>query len=160
MVATSQRPQAIVAEGLVKVYRSRKSEVRALDGVDLVVEEGTVLGLLGTAAFTFGLLTAVAAQIPKLDPKTQRSQANTYVYASNGQRVLAILRGSQARIIVNSNAISPWLSAGSTTCRRGGGAARTNTRAVRAHRRRRPRRQDLPGGRRRPTWGGVADRGC
>jgi ABC-2 type transport system ATP-binding protein len=37
----------ITAEGLVKVYRSRKSEVRALDGVDLTVEEGTVLGLLG-----------------------------------------------------------------------------------------------------------------
>ncbi len=38
---------AIEAEGLVKVYRSRKSEVRALDGVDLQVREGTVLGLLG-----------------------------------------------------------------------------------------------------------------
>ena len=38
---------AITAEGLVKVYRSRKSEVRALDGVDLDVPEGTVLGLLG-----------------------------------------------------------------------------------------------------------------
>ena len=38
---------AIEAEGLVKVYRSRKSEVRALDGVDLEVREGTVLGLLG-----------------------------------------------------------------------------------------------------------------
>jgi ABC-2 type transport system ATP-binding protein len=38
---------AIEAEGLVKVYRSRKSEVRALDGVDLEVPEGTVLGLLG-----------------------------------------------------------------------------------------------------------------
>jgi ABC-2 type transport system ATP-binding protein len=38
---------AIVAEGLVKVYRSRKNEVRALDGLDLTVEEGTVLGLLG-----------------------------------------------------------------------------------------------------------------
>ena len=38
---------AIEAEGLVKVYRSRKSEVRALDGVDLEVQEGTVLGLLG-----------------------------------------------------------------------------------------------------------------
>lgn len=37
----------IEAEGLVKVYRSRKSEVRALDGVDLDVAEGTVLGLLG-----------------------------------------------------------------------------------------------------------------
>jgi ABC-2 type transport system ATP-binding protein len=38
---------AIVAEGLVKIYRSRKSEVRALDGLDLTVGEGTVLGLLG-----------------------------------------------------------------------------------------------------------------
>src|SRR5436190_1765347 len=39
--------QAITAEGLVKVYKTRKNEVRALDGLDLVVEEGTVLGLLG-----------------------------------------------------------------------------------------------------------------
>ena len=37
----------ITAEGLVKIYRSRKSEVRALDGLDLEVAEGTVLGLLG-----------------------------------------------------------------------------------------------------------------
>ena len=36
-------PAAITAEGLVKVYRSRKSEVRALDGVDLTVDEGTVI---------------------------------------------------------------------------------------------------------------------
>ena len=38
---------AIAAEGLVKIYRSRKNEVRALDGIDLEVAEGTVLGLLG-----------------------------------------------------------------------------------------------------------------
>jgi len=38
---------AVEAEGLVKVYRSRKRGVRALDGVDLEVHEGTVLGLLG-----------------------------------------------------------------------------------------------------------------
>ncbi|MGZ8688557.1 MAG: ATP-binding cassette domain-containing protein [Gaiellaceae bacterium] len=38
---------AIEANGLVKVYRSGKTEVRALDGVDLEVQEGTVLGLLG-----------------------------------------------------------------------------------------------------------------
>ena len=38
---------AIVADGLVKIYRSRRSEVRALDGLDLTVAEGTVLGLLG-----------------------------------------------------------------------------------------------------------------
>src|SRR6476646_3901608 len=37
----------IEAEGLVKIYRWRGHEVRALDGVDLEVQEGTVLGLLG-----------------------------------------------------------------------------------------------------------------
>ena len=37
----------ITAEGLTKIYRARKSEVRALDGLDLTVQEGTVLGLLG-----------------------------------------------------------------------------------------------------------------
>jgi ABC-2 type transport system ATP-binding protein len=39
---------AITAEGLVKIYRTRGAgEVRALDGVDLDVAQGTVLGLLG-----------------------------------------------------------------------------------------------------------------
>jgi ABC-2 type transport system ATP-binding protein len=38
---------AIKAEGLTKIYKSRSGEVRALDGLDLSVEEGTVLGLLG-----------------------------------------------------------------------------------------------------------------
>ena len=37
--------KSIVAQGLVKTYN--KGEVRALDGLDLDVEEGTVLGLLG-----------------------------------------------------------------------------------------------------------------
>src|SRR5688572_21001379 len=46
-VTTVVAVAAIEAEGLVKVYRSRKTEVRALDGVDLEVREGTVLGLLG-----------------------------------------------------------------------------------------------------------------
>ena len=39
--------QAITAEGLVKIYKGRKTEVRALDGIDLEVAEGSVLGLLG-----------------------------------------------------------------------------------------------------------------
>ena len=66
--------------------------------------------MLGLTAFTFGLLAAVAAKIPQLDPaKQKQTQANTYVYASNGHTVLAILRGSQARIIVPSADISPWM---------------------------------------------------
>ena len=43
----SCRVDAITAEGLVKIYKTRKHEVRALDGIDLSVAEGTVLGLLG-----------------------------------------------------------------------------------------------------------------
>ncbi|MEI2718226.1 MAG: ATP-binding cassette domain-containing protein [Candidatus Nanopelagicales bacterium] len=38
---------AIEAHDLVKVYSSRSGEVRALDGVDLEVPQGSVLGLLG-----------------------------------------------------------------------------------------------------------------
>jgi penicillin-binding protein 1A len=69
-----------------------------------------VLGLLGFAAFTFGLLTAIAEKIPELDPARQHdTQANTYVYANDGHTILAVLRGSQARIVVGENQISPWM---------------------------------------------------
>ena len=86
--------------------RPKRRRIRKLRLLALLA----VLGVLGMAAFSFGLLTAVAAQIPKLDPSKQRvSQANTYVYAANGQTVLSILRGSQARIIVPSQDISPWM---------------------------------------------------
>jgi ABC-2 type transport system ATP-binding protein len=37
----------VEAQGLTKTYRRGKQVVRALDGLDLHVEEGTVLGLLG-----------------------------------------------------------------------------------------------------------------
>ena len=38
---------AIVADELVKVYRSRRAEVRAVDGLSFTVPEGRVFGLLG-----------------------------------------------------------------------------------------------------------------
>ena len=44
---SARAPAGVTAEGLVKSYRTRKSEVRALDGLDLIVAEGSVLGLLG-----------------------------------------------------------------------------------------------------------------
>jgi penicillin-binding protein 1A len=65
--------------------------------------------VVGAASFTFGLLTSVAAKIPQLDPARQRTQANTYVYAKDDHTVLAILRGEQARILVRSEDISPWM---------------------------------------------------
>jgi penicillin-binding protein 1A len=67
-----------------------------------------VLGLLGLSAFTFGLLTSVAAQISELDPYHQgATQQNTVLYANDGHTVLAVLRGSQARVVVPSQDISP-----------------------------------------------------
>ncbi|HEY3920619.1 MAG TPA: PBP1A family penicillin-binding protein [Gaiellaceae bacterium] len=70
-----------------------------------------VLLALGAAAFTFGLLRAVASQIPELNPArlNREPQANTYVYANDGKTILAVLRGSQARVILPSSEISPWL---------------------------------------------------
>jgi len=47
MSVNGSRPNAVTAEGLVKIYGSGKDEVRALDGLDLTVPEGSVLGLLG-----------------------------------------------------------------------------------------------------------------
>jgi penicillin-binding protein 1A len=59
-------------------------------------------------AFLFGMLTAFSAEIPSLK-RPLGQQANTYVYANDGHTVLAILRGSQARIVVPADKISPWL---------------------------------------------------
>ena len=51
---------AIETEALVKIYRSRRGDVRALDGVDLEVQEGTVLGLLGPVAILLGVFAPLA----------------------------------------------------------------------------------------------------
>jgi penicillin-binding protein 1A len=67
-----------------------------------------VLFLLGVVAFAFGLVTAVAGQIPQYDPAHQRSLAvNSVIYDSTGNRVLAVLRGRESRTIVPSSRISP-----------------------------------------------------
>jgi penicillin-binding protein 1A len=85
----------------------KRRRIRKLRLAALVV----VLLALGFAAFTYGMVRAIATQIPPLDPAkaSKQTQANTYIYANDGKRVLAILRGSQARIVVPSNEISPLL---------------------------------------------------
>lgn len=60
------------AEGLVKRYRSRSGEVRALDGLDLEVAGGTVLGLLGPNGA--GKTTAVRVLTTLLTPDEGRAE--------------------------------------------------------------------------------------
>jgi penicillin-binding protein 1A len=63
--------------------------------------------LLGSVSFGFGLITAVASELPKLDPQRQLDhQVNGYIYDSTGKRVLAVLRGSEARTLVKYEDVS------------------------------------------------------
>ncbi len=63
---------AVRAEGLVKVYGSRSGEVRALDGLDLEVEEGTVVGLLGPNGA--GKTTSIKVLTTLLRPDAGRAE--------------------------------------------------------------------------------------
>ena len=78
--------------------RVRKRRLAALLGVLLV---------LATLAFTFGLVRAVASEIPSLDPAAQDTDVDTVVYAKNGRTVLAVLRGDESRVLVGTEDIAP-----------------------------------------------------
>jgi penicillin-binding protein 1A len=81
-----------------------RRKIRKLRLLTLVL----VLGILGFGSFIFGVVTAIAEEIPKLDPSYQQRLAkNTYVYSADGKRVLAVLRGAESRVIVPSNDIAP-----------------------------------------------------
>ena len=66
-----------------------------------------VLGLLSFASFTFGLVTAIAGQLPQYDPAHQKKIAHDgYIFDSDGQ-LLAVLRGKESRVILDSDQIAP-----------------------------------------------------
>ena len=66
------------------------------------------LGMLSFASFAYGLVRAVASEIPSLDPARQTHlEQDGYIYASDGKTVLTVLRGSESRIIVGPNAVAP-----------------------------------------------------
>jgi ABC-2 type transport system ATP-binding protein len=92
---------AITAEGLVKVYRSRRSEVRALDGVDLTVEEGTVLGLLGPNGA--GKTTTVRILATLLKPDAGRATVAGYDVVTQAQELRSVIGLSGQYAAVDEN---------------------------------------------------------
>ncbi|MFL5968558.1 MAG: transglycosylase domain-containing protein, partial [Gaiellaceae bacterium] len=78
--------------------RIRKSRLAAL----LVL-----LLLLSGASFSFGLITAVAGQIPNCDPRQVPHEVDGHIYANDNHAILATLRGSESRILVDTNEIAP-----------------------------------------------------
>ena len=66
----------------------------------------SVLFVMASAAFSFGLVRAIASEIPPLDPGRQRGadELDSVIYDSNAAspRVLAVLRGDESRVLVRT----------------------------------------------------------
>jgi penicillin-binding protein 1A len=61
-----------------------------------------------TVSFAYGLVSSVAGELPQLEPGNERrTERLGHIYASDGKTVLAVLRGSESRILVESEQISP-----------------------------------------------------
>ena len=92
---------AITAEGLVKVYKSRKTEVRALDGLDLEVEEGRVLGLLGPNGA--GKTTTVRILATLLRPDSGRATVAGLDVVRQAQQLRSVIGLSGQYAAVDEN---------------------------------------------------------
>src|SRR5207247_9230239 len=68
-----------------------------------------ILLLLGFASFSFGMVTAIAGQIPTCDPARVHHEVDGHIYANDDHTILATLRGSESRILVRTDQIHPWM---------------------------------------------------
>jgi penicillin-binding protein 1A len=67
-----------------------------------------LVGLFSFASFAYGLVIGIRSDIPQLDPaRSHRLERDGQIYDSSGQRVLAVLRGSESRVVVDSSEIAP-----------------------------------------------------
>ena len=81
----------------------RRRRIRKLRLTTLLL----LLLLLSVASFSFGLITAVAGQIPTCDPRQVPHEVDGHTYANDNHTILATLRGSESRILVDTDQISP-----------------------------------------------------
>src|SRR4029079_4610315 len=94
-------PDLITAEGLVKVYRGRKTEVRALDGLDLSVAEGSVLGLLGPNGAGKTTTVRILATLLRPDAGRATIAGHDVVRESDAIRSIIGLSGQYAAVDEN-----------------------------------------------------------
>ncbi|MFN8224695.1 MAG: PBP1A family penicillin-binding protein [Gaiellales bacterium] len=71
-----------------------------------------MLFALSGASFTYGLVTALGAEIETLDPTNRRGDVDSIIYAAppaggGEKRVLATIRGDESRVLVTSDDIAP-----------------------------------------------------
>jgi penicillin-binding protein 1A len=89
--------------GSSRAANGRRRRIRKLRLFGLLL----ILLLLGLASFTFGLITAVASQIPNCDPGRVPHEVDGHIYANDDHTILATLRGSESRILVRTEDIAP-----------------------------------------------------
>jgi ABC-2 type transport system ATP-binding protein len=92
------RMAAIEATGLVKTFKGRKTTVKALDGIDLDVPEGTVLGLLGPNGAGKTTAVRVLTTLMKPDAGSARVLGHDVVTEADTVRSLAGLSGQYAAV--------------------------------------------------------------
>ncbi|HLT20838.1 MAG TPA: ATP-binding cassette domain-containing protein, partial [Thermomicrobiales bacterium] len=91
----------VTAEGLVKVYGSGEEQVRALDGLDLSVPEGSVLGLLGPNGA--GKTTTVRILATLLRPDAGRATVAGFDIFKEAQQLRSIIGLSGQYAAVDEN---------------------------------------------------------
>jgi ABC-2 type transport system ATP-binding protein len=89
---------AIEATGLVKTFRTRKNEVKALDGIDLDVPEGSVLGLLGPNGAGKTTTVRVLTTLMAPDSGSARVLGHDVVKEADTVRSLVGLSGQYAAV--------------------------------------------------------------
>jgi len=92
---------AITAEGLTKVYSSKGGDVRALDGLDLEVDQGSVLGLLGPNGA--GKTTTVRVLSTLLRPDSGRATVLGYDVVRDAQQLRLVIGLSGQYAAVDEN---------------------------------------------------------
>jgi ABC-2 type transport system ATP-binding protein len=92
---------AITAEGLVKIYKTRKNEVRALDGLDLSVAEGSILGLLGPNGA--GKTTTVRILATLLKPDAGRATVAGLDVVREAQKIRTLIGLSGQYAAIDEN---------------------------------------------------------
>ncbi|WP_350281435.1 ATP-binding cassette domain-containing protein [Kribbella sp. HUAS MG21] len=89
---------AIEATGLVKTFKGRKTTVKALDGIDLDVPEGTVLGLLGPNGAGKTTTVRVLTTLMRPDAGSARVLGHDVVAEADTVRSLVGLSGQYAAV--------------------------------------------------------------
>ena len=78
-MSNTEKKKMIEAENLIKIYKTEEIEVVALQGLDLTVEEGELMAIIGNSGSGKSTLLKILAGIEKPDNGSVASKKNLTV---------------------------------------------------------------------------------